>query len=120
MPSDEEDRLTRLTEKILSGPQNTPEERAKFKAEREASYGTTFEWAQMQDDGSIALNISQWLPDGTYGHGASTSVPGDPDYEELCSSHTLKKPGDASTIIKKWVDGEWVVQLDESGKAKSA
>lgn len=111
------DRLTRLTERILSEPDNTPEESARLKAEREAALGTTHEWAQMQEDGSIAINISQWLPDGTYGHGFSTSVPDDPDYEELRTTHGLKKPGDASTIIKKWVDGKWV---DETQAPKRA
>jgi hypothetical protein len=108
------DRLSKLTERILSELDNTPEESVRYKADREAALGTTHEWAQMQEDGSIAVNISQWLPDGTYGHGFSTSVSGDPDYEELRASHALKKPGDASTIIKKWVDGQWVVQQDDS------
>ena len=110
-----ENKLDRLTRKFLSGEQNTPEQRARFKAEREASYGTAREWAQMQENGSIAVDISQWLPDGTRGHGAYVSDPGDPNYADLCSSHNLLTPGDASTVVKKWVDGTWVVQPAEKG-----
>lgn len=106
------DRLSRLTERILSEPNNTPEESARYRAEREAALGTTREWAQMQEDRSIAINISQWLTDGTYGHGFATSEPGAPDYDDLCVTHKLVKPGDASTIIKKWIDGKWVIQGD--------
>lgn len=112
--NDGKDKLNKLIERILSDPDNSPEESARYKAEREASYGTTRQWAEMQDDGSIAINISQWLPDGTYGHGTSTSVRGDSDYENLCAIHKLVKPGDASTIIKKWIDGDWVIQQDDA------
>lgn len=105
-------RLTRLTERILSEPDNTPEESAQFKADRDALLGTTREWAEMQPELSISQNIVQWMPDGSRGHGWSVSVPGDPDYEELCRNHKLEKPGDASTIFKRLIDGVWVVQDD--------
>lgn len=103
-------RFTRLHERLLAGPENTPEETAQFKADREALLGTSNEWAQMQPDLTIAQNIVQWLPDGTRGHGWSVAAPGDPDYEDLCKEHKLEKPGDSSRIYKKLVDGEWVIQ----------
>lgn len=105
-------RFTRLNERLLAGRDNTPEERANFKAEREELYGTAREWAEMQPDLTIAKNIVQYLADGTRGHGASLSAPGNHDYEELCKNHKLKKPGDASTIFKRLIDGVWVVQDD--------
>lgn len=107
-----EDRLTRIINRLSQDPQYTPEESNRLKAEREAAFGTTFEWAELQQDLSIAVNIEQWLLDGTQGHGSSISAPGDEDYEFLLKSHNLLKPGDASTIVKRLVDGVWVVQDD--------
>ena len=107
-----EDRLTRILNRLSQDPQYTHEESARLKAEREAAYGTMFEWAEMQQDLSIAVNVEQWLLDGTQGHGSSISAPGDEDYEFLLKSHNLLKPGDASTIVKRLVDGVWVVQDD--------
>ena len=104
--------LKRYQEKVLNGPQNTPEEIAQFKADREALYGTAREWAEMQPDFSIAVNVEQWLLDGTQGHGNSISAPGNMDYETLLKSHNLLKTGDASTVVKRLVDGVWVVQDD--------
>ena len=105
-----QNRLEKLTEKLLSGPRNTPEETAQFKAEREALLGTAREWAEMQRDCSINRDIIQWLPNGSKTHGASVSIPGNADYEELCKSHKLEKPGDASTIFKRLVGDVWVVE----------
>ena len=105
-------RLTRLTERILSERDNTIEESAQFKADREALLGTSREWAEMQSDLSISQNIGQWMLDGNRGHGWSVSVPGNPDYEELCKDHKLEKPAYASTIFKRLIDGVWVVQDD--------
>ena len=104
--------LKKLTERILSEPDNTAEDSEKFRADREALLGTTRQWAVMQPDFTIARDLIQWLPDGTRGHGASVSAPGNPDYEELCNLHNLQKPGDASTIFKRLIDGEWVVVDD--------
>lgn len=105
-------RLTKLTERLLSGPRNTPGEIAESNAIRKALAGSAREWAQMQDDLSIAQNLIEWMPDGSKGHGASVSAPGDPDYEELCKLHNLQKPGDASTIFKRLIGGVWVVVDD--------
>ncbi|MBP9092607.1 hypothetical protein KBI23_16415 [bacterium] len=45
------------------------------------------------------------------GHGSSNSAPGDSDYEELLAHHGPLKPGDSHTLIRKKVDGAWVVQV---------
>lgn len=104
--------LKRFEERLDAGPQNSPEEIARFKKERKSAFGTSREWAEMQTDLTIARNSVQYLPDGTRGHGASSSAPGDPGYEELCNLHNLKKPGDASTICKRLIDDAWVVVDD--------
>ncbi|CAN5234381.1 hypothetical protein BH11CYA1_BH11CYA1_50690 [soil metagenome] len=104
--------LSRYVDRVETDPRNTPEETAQFKADREALLGTTKEWAEMQLDRSIELNIVQWLPDGSRGHGSALSAPGDPDYKELCKLHNLQKPGDASTIFKRLIDGVWVIVDD--------
>jgi hypothetical protein len=88
-----------------------PYEKKKFDEKMKA--GSAREWAQLQEDGSIAVDIAQWLPDGTYSHGRSSSVPGDADYESLQANHMLKTSGDASTIILKWIDGSWVMDTLE-------
>lgn len=95
-----------------------PYDREKF-AEK-MKEGITRQWAQLQADGSIAIDISQWLPGGTYGHGQSVATHDDPEYEELRSIHRLAKPGDASTIVKKWIDGAWVIQDDTTDDSKRA
>lgn len=102
--------LKRYTERVVAGPQNTPEEIAESKASREELLGTSNEWAQMQPDLKIAQNIVHWLPDGTRAHGTSMSDPGDPNYEELCKTHKLEKPGDTSTILKRLINGDWVIE----------
>jgi hypothetical protein len=107
-------RLARLSERILAETDNTPEESARLKAEREALYGTGSQWAQLQDDLSIAQEISQCTPDGSMGHGHSVSVPGNDDYEYLRKLHKLEKPGDASTVFKRFIDGAWVVVEDQA------
>jgi hypothetical protein len=63
----------------------------------------------MQPDLTIAPHIAQGLSTGINASADSVSTPGDPDYEELCELHNLQEPGDASTIFKKLIDGEWVL-----------
>lgn len=84
-----------------------PYDKEKFEEKMKA--GSAREWAQLQEDGSIAVDIAQWLPDGTYAHGSSISVPGNEDYESLRAKHKLVKAGDTSTINFTWVDGQWVI-----------
>jgi len=107
-----ENRLAKLTERLLSGPRNAPEEVAQLMPEREGLKGTARQWAEMQPDHTIARHLAQSLPNGMNASADSISAPGDPDYGELCKLHNLKKPGDASTIFKRLIDGAWVVADD--------
>lgn len=84
-----------------------PYEKQRFEENLQAGAGTLSEWAQLQNDGSIAVIVSQWLPDGTYAHGSSVVIESEDSYQDLRRIHQLNKPGDASTIIKKLVDGSW-------------
>ena len=72
--------------------------------------GVTSQWAQMCEDWVISLSVSQWLPGGMRTHGDSECAPGDLEYEELKKIHKLEKPGDSSNLIKKLVDGKWVIE----------
>ena len=102
--NDPEEQKARLLKILDDEP---PYEKQQFDQKMKA--GSAREWAQLLEDGSIVVDISQWLPDGTYAHGRSSSVPGDEDYESLRTNHMLEKAGDASTIIFKWRDGSWVM-----------
>jgi len=63
--------------------------------------------------------------DGVIGDGSLMFLPTDEDYEKAKHEYGLSQPGDNYYIIKKWIDGEWVVQEEkrpdkpETGKAKS-
>lgn len=113
------DSFEKLTERLLSGPPNTPEESAQFKAEREAARGTMWEWAQMQDDGVIGVRSSGYDIDGSHGIGEFTVSPNDEDYEQAKKQYGLNKPGDTFHVTKKLVSGEWIVQTNETDAAKS-
>lgn len=103
------DMLSKLKQRVFALPPKTPEEIAQRNADLQARNGTSIEWAELQPDLSIAQNISQYMMDGTHGHGHSESIPGNDDYEELLKLHKLEKPGDASTIFRRFIDGAWVV-----------
>ncbi|MDZ4832581.1 MAG: hypothetical protein SGJ27_02150 [Candidatus Melainabacteria bacterium] len=124
--ANEKDRFTRLQEKLAMLPRCTPEEREAFAAEREASKGTMNESAMMLDNGEIAVKTWCHGHDGVIGDGWLQFLPTDDDYEKAKQEYGLNKPGDNYYVIKKWVDGEWVVQEEkrpdkpETGKAKSA
>ena len=53
--------LKRYTERMVAGPQNTPEEIAEPKASRKELLGTSNEWAQMPPDRSIPQNFVQLI-----------------------------------------------------------
>lgn len=98
----------------------TPEESARNKAEREAFYGTMWEWAQMQPNGDIAVRISDYGLDGTHGFTTLTISVNDETYDEAKRQYGLDQPGDTFSVTKKLVDGNWVVQKDDPDTAKSA
>lgn len=96
----------------------TPEERALYKAEREAAKGTMWEWAQMQDDGLIGVRSSCTALDGSHGTGGFTVSPDDEDYEKAKQQYGLSKPGDTYYIRKKLVNDEWITVLEEKPEQK--
>ena len=69
--------------------------------------------ARLQADGIIEFSVAEWWPDGSHSYGYSAACPGDSNYEELRTTHSLKNPGDTSTVLWKMVDGKWVVRENE-------
>jgi len=105
-------KLARLTERLTAGAPPTPEQIEESQRNRKALLGTARQWAEMLPTNVIAIDISQCSPDGRKSHGASQSAPGNSDYDELRALHKLEKPGDSSTIYKRFVDGSWIVVED--------
>ncbi len=104
--------LARLTERLTAGAPPTPEQIEESQRNRKTLLGTARQWAEMLQTNVIAIDISQCSPDGRKSHGASQSAPGNSDYDELRALHKLEKPGDSSTIYKRFIDGSWVVVED--------
>lgn len=102
-------RLARLTERLTAGASPTPEQIEDSKKIRQAMLGTARQWAEMLPDHIIAIDISQYSLDGRQSHGASESAPGNSNYEEIRALHKLEKPGDSSTVYKRYLNGSWVV-----------
>jgi hypothetical protein len=97
---------------LTAGAPPTPEQIEESQRNRKALLGTARQWAEMLPTNIIAIDISQCSPDGRKSHGASHSAPGNSDYDELRALHKLEKPGDSSTIYKRFIDGAWVVVDD--------
>jgi len=87
-----------------------PYDRERFEERRKATEGQWLEMVTMKDDMSLSIVTAQYFVGGGVGNGSSNSAPGDSDYEELLAQHGPLKPGDSHTLIRKKVDGEWVVQ----------
>ena len=125
----EKDWFSQLNERLDSEPKPSDEEIARRQLERQevadAMEGTSRESAFMNEDGSIALKYWSYK-DGVIGDGWEEIKPGEPTYMQLRERHKLSKPGDANTIIEKWIDEKWVVQEEqrsekpETGTAKTA
>ncbi|MBP9092608.1 hypothetical protein KBI23_16420 [bacterium] len=108
----EKGKLARLTERLTAGAPPTPEQIEESQRNRKALLGTARQWAEMLPTNIIAIDISQCSPDGRKSHGASQSAPGNSDYDEIRTLHKLERPGDSSTIYKRFIDGSWVVVED--------
>jgi hypothetical protein len=91
----------------------TPEEKAQFDAARKAMEGKWLETVTMRDDGSLMIVSKQYLPGGGIADGCTESAPGDSDYDDLLRQHGLLTRGKAHTLVRKIVDGNWVI-LPES------
>jgi hypothetical protein len=67
----------------------------------------------MKEDGCLMIISTQYLTDGGVADGSSESHPGDSDYDELLRQHGLLTPGKAHILVRKIVDGNWLL-LPES------
>jgi len=101
-------------------PASSPEERANAEEERKALEGTMNESAMMLENADIAVRTWGYSPGGAHGHNGFTISPSDNDYERAKQQYGLNKPGDKYSVVKKWINGNWVVHQEQSGKAKSA
>lgn len=103
-------------ERVDSEPRPSPEEIERIRAERKTAHdameGTSKESAFMSEDRSV--NLKYWsYKDGVIGDGWDLVKPEDAHYQEVCTKHHLVKPGDSNTITSKWIDGNWVEQLEK-------
>lgn len=98
----------------------TPEEAARSEAQRKAMEGKWLETVSMREDGSLMIVSTQYLTGGGIAEGCTESAPGDPDYQQLLRDHGALKPGQSHTLVRKLIDGNWIVQDDEHGNAKTA
>lgn len=95
----------------------TDEESARYKAERDAMGGKWLQTVTMQDDGSLLIVSIQYFEGGGVGEGSSESKPGDANYDELLREHGQLEPGKAHTLVRKMIDGKWIV-LPESNEIR--
>lgn len=105
--------FARLQEKLAAQPRCTPEERDAFAAERKESEGTMWEWAQMQPSGEIAIRITQYGVGGTHGVADYVVALKDENYEKCRIEYGLDQPGDTRHIMKRWLNGSWVLEKTE-------
>lgn len=94
-------------------PKSSPEEKASNGAARKAIEGKWFETVTMKEDGCLMIISTQYLTGGGVADGSSESRPGDSDYDELLRQHGLLTPGKAHILVRKIVDGNWLL-LPES------
>lgn len=110
----EEERRKRLEKKkadFLRELQDEPPfDRQVYEAEMRALEGTLWETAIMDPEGNICVKTWDIGAHGTRGDGGYVIRPEDEQYEECKKHYGLEKPGDSYGVVKKVVDGEWVIQ----------
>jgi hypothetical protein len=115
-----DDWFSRFNQKIDRLQSNSPEEIAQGSNTWEAMDGTSREMAFMLEDGSVSVRTWSYK-DGAMADGWEELKPSDDSYKDVCTRHGLNEPGDANTIVCKWIDGKWIEENQEkSDKAKSA
>lgn len=120
MTENKDDWFGRLEKKLAAQPRCSPEESAQYEAERIAREGTMFEWAQMQDNGDIAVRITDYSTGGGHGVGDFTVKPHDEDYEKAKEEYGLQNPGDTRQIKKRWINDAWVLEQSDLLQAPPA
>lgn len=70
--------------------------------------GTWEESAYLDENGMLVLRY--WSQrDYVVADGWDQVKPDEAHYAELCEKHGLKKIGDTNQILKRFIDGEWVI-----------
>lgn len=87
----------------------SPFDKEKFAANLKSVDGTMTESALMMEHGEIGVRTWSYGPGEVRGDGWSTISSDEENYEEAKRQYCLSNPGDYYCIIKKWIDGEWVV-----------
>lgn len=106
------DRFTRLQEQLAKLPDCSVAERDAFAAERKAMEGEWLETITMREDGSLMIVTTQYFVGGGQGQGCTESAPGDSDYDDLLQQHGALKPRQTHTLVRKMIDGEWVIKAN--------
>lgn len=96
----------------------TPEEVARSAAQRKAMEGKWLETVTMKEDRTLMIVSAQYYVGGGLAEGCTQSAPGDSDYDELLLHHGPLTPGQSHTLVRKMVDGKWVILSDETGETK--
>lgn len=98
----------------------SPYDRETFQAQMKDAEGTWLETITMTANGNLQIKTWQRLPGGALAEGNSESTPGDGDYDDFLQEHGALKPGETHTLVRKMIDGEWVLETNKSDRAKSA
>lgn len=110
----EEERRKRLEKKkadfLRELEEEPPFDRQVYEAEMKALEGTMWETALMDPDGNICVKTWDIGAGGTRGDGGYVLRPDDDQYQECKAHYGLQKPGDSYGVVKKVINGEWVIQ----------
>ncbi len=110
----EEERIKRLEKRkaefLKELEDEPPFDRAVYEAEMKALEGTMWETALMAPNGDICVKTWDVGENGTRGDGGYVMRPDDEQYEECKTHYSLQKPGDSYGVVKKLIDGKWVIQ----------
>ena len=97
-----------------------PYDRETFQAQKKEVEGTWLETITMTANGELQIKTWQHLPGGALAEGNTESIPGDGDYDDLLRQHGVLKPGQTHTLVRRMINGEWVVETNKSDAARSA
>lgn len=105
--------LSKFLKRVNEEPQDSPEEIARSKAERENAIPVKYRTVWRDKDGTIRIKMNQWGPSGIIACGGHTFKPGDEYYEEALRDYSYLKPGESHSTVEKLINGQWVEQEPE-------
>lgn len=111
--SDEEEvrRLEKKKADLLKAlDEEPPFDQSIYDAEMKALEGTMWECAWLYPTGEIEVKTWDIGAGGTRGDGGYTLNPNDSQYEECKKYYGLQNPGDRYGVVKRLINGEWVIQ----------